>query len=97
MLDNLLDPSGVVAENFRMSVVTLKDGRVVNGLVGQGNEKILSVQSASEKLVLERAEVESVAPSLLSMMPEGLVDGLDDVQLRELIRYLMSPAQVPLP
>ena len=97
LLDNLLDPSGVVPETFKMSVVTLKDGRVVNGVVGQGNPKTLSVQSATEKLVLERSEIESVKPSSVSMMPEGLVDGLDDTQLRQLIRYLMSPTQVPLP
>lgn len=97
LLDNLLDPSGVVAENYRMSVVTLKDGRVLNGLVGQGSEKTVPVQSANESLVLERTEIESVRPSALSMMPEGLIDGLEDTQLRELIRYLMAPAQVPLP
>lgn len=97
LLDNLLDPSGVVPENFRMSVITLKDGRVVNGLVGSGNDRTLNVQSATEKLVLERAEVESVKPSSFSMMPEGLVDALSDAQLQELVRYLMSPGQVPLP
>ena len=33
LLENIVDPSAVVTADFRMSIVELKDGGVLNGLV----------------------------------------------------------------
>jgi hypothetical protein len=30
-------------------------------------------------------------------MPDGLIESLDETQVRDLVAYLMSPRQVPLP
>jgi len=96
LLDNILDPSGVVPDSYRVSVITLKDGRVLNGVAGAKTERTLTVQTPTEKLTLERVEIESVTESQLSMMPEGLIEALKEEDLRDLIGYLMVPSQVPL-
>jgi putative membrane-bound dehydrogenase-like protein len=90
LLDNIVDPSGVVPDGYRMSIVTLKDGRVLNGIAGTPSGRTLEVQTVTERLTLERAEIESVQPSSLSMMPEGLLDALSEEQARNLMGYLMS-------
>ena len=95
LLDNILDPSGVVPESYRVSIVTLKDDRVINGILGNRTERILQVQTPTEKLTLERSEVASIQESALSIMPEGLLEALSDEQARDLMAYLTSEAPPP--
>ena len=80
-----------------LTAITLKDGRVLNGLVRNANERTVTVISPAEQPTLERRAVESINLAEQSMMPEGLVDGLKPDELRDLIAYLMHPRQVPLP
>jgi putative heme-binding domain-containing protein len=96
LLDNILDPSGVVPESYHVSIINLKDGRVINGVVGVKTDRTLAVQTPTEKLTLERVEIESITESQLSMMPEGLFEALKEEDVRALITYLMAPTQVPL-
>lgn len=97
LLGNIIDPSAVVTADFRMSVLVLEDGRILNGILTQQNAKTVAVQTAKEKFVLGRADIESISPSLMSLMPDNLFQPLNDGQIRDLIGYLMSPAQVGLP
>ncbi len=97
LLENVVDPSAVVPADFRMSVVTLKDGRVLTGVVGGQAGRTLAVQTQTEPLTVERSEVDSVRPTAQSLMPDALLGELRDEQVRDLIAYLMSPRQVALP
>ncbi|MCA1684979.1 MAG: c-type cytochrome, partial [Planctomycetia bacterium] len=97
LLENLVDPSASVSADFRMVVVAMRDGRVLNGLVRAGTDRTLTLQTQTEAVVLDRAEVESLKPSPLSLMPEGLLDTLSKTEARDLVAYLMHRTQVPLP
>jgi len=48
-------------------------------------------------VTLDREEIESSKQSKTSLMPDGLLQNLTSVQIRDLIGYLMSTDQVPLP
>jgi putative membrane-bound dehydrogenase-like protein len=93
LLENILDPSAVVAADYKMSIIDLKDGRVLTGIVGEKRERTISVQTLNEKLTLERSEIEKIQSSSVSLMPEGLLDTLIDDEKRDLIGYLMTPSQ----
>lgn len=95
LLDNIVDPSAVVNADFRMSVLDLKDGRTLNGLIAANTERTLTLKTLTETLTLERAGVQSVQQSSLSLMPEGLLEALNETQVRDLIAYLMHRTQVP--
>jgi putative membrane-bound dehydrogenase-like protein len=97
LLENLIDPSATVSADFRMVTVALSDGRVLNGLVRAKTEHTLTLQTQSEAVVLNRDEIESLQPSTLSLMPEGLLDPLSAEEVRDLIGYLMQRTQVSLP
>jgi len=97
LLDNIIDPSAVVADVYRVSLVKLKDGRILDGIVVEQTDRTLTLQTPQERLVLPKADVTQVKPSKLSMMPEGLLDTLKPEQVRDLIGYLMSNQQVDLP
>ncbi len=97
LLENILDPSATVAADFRMSVFGMKDGRVINGVVVEKSEKTLTVQTQTDRVTIQRAEIEEQKVSTLSLMPDGLFQNLTEDQVRDLIGYLMSPDQVSLP
>jgi putative heme-binding domain-containing protein len=73
----------------------MKDDRVINGVVGTKTDRTVTVQTPMEKLVLERAEIESITESELSMMPDGLLDSFKPAEVRDLIAYLMATAPPP--
>jgi len=97
LLENIMDPSAVVTADFRMSVVELKDGRVLNGLIAAKTERTLTLKTMTETLTVERSEIATIRESALSLMPEGLLEALPADQARDLIAYLMHNSQVPLP
>jgi putative heme-binding domain-containing protein len=97
LLSNIIDPSAEVARDYRMSVVNTSSGRVVTGIVVERSPARLVVQTATEKMIVPAEDVESVKDSALSLMPDGQLDTLSREQVRDLIAYLMSKSQVPLP
>ncbi|MCE9606116.1 MAG: c-type cytochrome [Planctomycetia bacterium] len=97
LLENIVDPSAVVNKDFLMTMFTLNDGRVVSGIVTSENEETLVVQSAQAKLTLLKSDIDERALSKQSLMPEGALQPLSAVQIRNLLAYLMSEVQAPLP
>jgi putative heme-binding domain-containing protein len=78
-------------------VLRLADGRVVQGVILAETPHTLTVQTANETIPVAVADIEARKESTLSMMPEGLFDRLSADELRDLVAYLASPRQVPLP
>ena len=97
LLENIADPSGVVSADYRMSLLTLTDGRVLSGVIGAQTDKTLSLRTLAGESTVEKSEVAKQESSPLSMMPEGLLLAFPPEQVRDLIAYLMHPVQVPLP
>lgn len=96
VLQNILDPNAVIPNEYRASTVELKDGRVLTGIVRQGEGGALVVATASETVTVARVEVAEVVQSELSMMPEGLLQPLADQEFRDLIYYLARSGQSPM-
>jgi putative heme-binding domain-containing protein len=97
LLENIVDPGASVSADFRMVVVAMSDGRVLNGLVKAQTARTLTLQTQTEALTLDRSEIEGIRPSSSSLMPDGLLDPLTPDEVRDLIGYLSHPTQVPLP
>jgi putative membrane-bound dehydrogenase-like protein len=97
LLENIVDPSGVVNRDYRMSVVALADGRVLNGLVTARDDRTLTLVTPTDRHVIAAEDIDEVTVTEQSPMPEGMLDQLSPDAIRDLIGYLMQPAQVPLP
>src|SRR5262249_15117887 len=97
LLDNVLDPSAVVPYDYQVTLIQTKDGRLITGIIKQENEKVVTVQTQNEVLAVPKAEIDERTKSPISMMPEGLFAKLKDEEVRDLVAYLASPTQVPLP
>ncbi|MBM4004555.1 MAG: c-type cytochrome [Planctomycetes bacterium] len=90
LLENILDPSASVAADFRMQVYSLADGRVISGVALEQNEQTVRVQTATEPVVLRKADLETVRGTSLSLMPDGLFKELSDNDRLNLLAYLMA-------
>jgi putative membrane-bound dehydrogenase-like protein len=97
LLENIVEPSAVVSAEYRVSTVTTKDGRELAGIVKARTGRTLTLRTLTEEQTVELSEVLKEDISTLSMMPEGLLLALPPEQVRDLIGYLMHPAQVSLP
>lgn len=97
LLENIVDPGAVVSADFRLQVLTLKDGRVLNGMITAKTERSLTLRTTTEAIAIERTEIQEQREIAQSLMPEGLLSALEEGQARDLIAYLMAPTQIPLP
>ena len=97
LLTNVLDPNETIGRAYQLAIVNTRDGRVVVGMIQAENERALTIQSINEQVVLPRAEVTKITILPKSMMPEGLFQTLKDQEVADLVSYLASPRQVPLP
>jgi putative heme-binding domain-containing protein len=97
VLQKVIDPSAAVPKEYQMQVITLHDGRLINGIVRERSARSVVVQSDTQRLVLAAEDIEQMKPSKMSMMPERQFDKLQPEEIRDLLGYLATHSQVPLP
>jgi putative membrane-bound dehydrogenase-like protein len=97
LIENIIDPSAVISKEFRMSVLSLADGRVLNGVIVSKNNRTTTLLMQTETVTIENEEIEEVKLTSQSPMPDGQLDALSEAQVRDLFGYLRHPVQVPLP
>ncbi|MCG8584359.1 MAG: c-type cytochrome, partial [Pirellulales bacterium] len=97
ILYQIIDPNDDVPETYRMVLVTTLDGLVLNGRVAEEDaDRLVLITTEGRKAIL-KSEIDERVTSPNSIMPEGLLKDLKDDQVRDLILYLRSTKQVPLP
>ncbi|GAA5506597.1 PVC-type heme-binding CxxCH protein [Novipirellula caenicola] len=96
-LQNIIDPNALIGRDYQATQVLTTDGRVITGLLKDETQTALVIQTANEKVILDKEEIEERTLSKTSMMPEGQLDPMSADEVRDLIAYLASPVQVPLP
>lgn len=97
ILHNVIDPNAEIPNDYRTSNLETKDDRVITGIVKAQDNQAVTIVTPNETLVIPRAEVVSLRQGEISMMPEGLLQAFTNDEVRDLISYLKSPAQVALP
>lgn len=95
ILENLVDPSAVLGKDYRMTVITTTDGRVLSGIVQAESDTAITLRTLNDTVVIANSEIESRQLSELSLMPERLLDQMSPEEVRDLVAYLASPVQVP--
>jgi putative membrane-bound dehydrogenase-like protein len=95
ILENVLDPSAAVSRDYTLTNLATTDGRMISGIIREQKEKSLVIQTANERIVVPREDVEAIKPSASSMMPEGQLESLSPQEIRDLFAYLASTSQVP--
>lgn len=93
LLENVLDPNAVIGKAYQLNLFTMKDGRVMSGVIK--DETPASVKIAmmgGVEFTLPQADIAKREVSKLSTMPEGLFDALQPEMVIDLVKYLQSGA-----
>ncbi len=97
LLSNILDPSGEIQDDYRMVVVTTRDGRTFSGNVAMENDRTLALSLVGQDTVsIAKSNIQSKDVTNVSMMPAGLWETLEDQQIIDLVGYLRTSSQVAL-
>ena len=97
LLSNVLDPSALIGRDYLAHTIATEDGRVLTGIIRGEDKDTITLVTANETVTLPKSEVAGRRQSEQSMMPEDLWTPLSEHEMRSLVQYLASPAQVPLP
>jgi putative heme-binding domain-containing protein len=96
LLSNIVDPSAVMAKEYRPAVVTTTDGRVITGIVSAENDKSVTLRTATETIVLPKSEIDERTISDTSMMPDDQLKQFSPAEVLALFTYLRGKEQVPM-
>jgi putative heme-binding domain-containing protein len=96
ILESILHPSQVISDQYAGKTVTTVDGKIVVGLVAPAPDGSLVVlQANAQKVTIPKADVENIAPSKQSTMPDGLLNTLALQDVADLFAYMSGLKQAP--
>lgn len=97
ILESILTPSKVVAENYRNVQITTADGRqIVGRIVVEGDFRSEKLRIATEPLrptaiiEISKREIDEARESETSPMPQGLLDSFSQQDILDLMAFLTN-------
>ncbi len=94
LLESIVEPSKVISDQYGAINIRKKDGDIVSGrianLSGSGVNVVEDMFDPGRMTNVRRADIESMEPSTVSMMPEGLLNSLQPDEISDLLAYLLS-------
>ncbi|MEZ5301976.1 MAG: c-type cytochrome, partial [Verrucomicrobiales bacterium] len=95
VLPSILDPSGEIREGFENYLAQTKDGRVLGGFLADEDANAIVLRGFDgADHTIPRDQVTRLTPAGRSLMPDGLLDGLSDQELRDFFAYLRIPQPI---
>lgn len=94
LLDNIINPSKVINEQFVPIIVTKNDGSIMSGVVvnlsGDGVTLNTDLTDPNQRVNVDRKEVKSIELSTVSPMPPMLLAMLKKDEILDLLAYVLS-------
>jgi len=94
LLDQIINPSKEINEQFAPVVLTKLDGETVTGVIVNLNGDTVQVNTdlsnPNQREGVDRKQVKSIEPSKVSQMPEGLLNMLTKEEILDLVAYTLS-------
>jgi putative heme-binding domain-containing protein len=91
LLVSIVDPSAAIREEYTNFRIDTADDQTFVGLIKErGPDSVTIVDAAQQRTVIPKGDVRDERALTTSIMPEGLLDGLTEQQLRDLFAYLQK-------
>ncbi|CAN5728583.1 hypothetical protein BH11VER1_BH11VER1_27360 [soil metagenome] len=94
LLDQIINPSKEINEQFAPIVVTKNNGDMLSGVVvnlsGDGVTLNTDLSDPNQRVNVDRKEVKSIEPSKFSPMPMMLMNMLTKEEILDLVAYVLS-------
>ncbi|MBL9180598.1 MAG: c-type cytochrome [Verrucomicrobiaceae bacterium] len=91
VLRNILTPNAAMEPGYRIYRVEMKNGDLIDAFfVSEDKDAVVIRQAGLPDRRLPKADIRSTKFIRRSLMPEGLLDSLQDKQVADLLAYLMT-------
>lgn len=94
LLENIIDPSLVISDQYGSEEIKKKDGTsIVGRVVAEENNTLLVMSNPfvpDDHTRVPAADIASRQPWKQSMMPPGLINALNEDELRDFVAYILS-------
>jgi putative heme-binding domain-containing protein len=90
-LFNVLNPSGEIQDDYKLVVITTRDGRTYSGNVIAENDRQVSMRIVGKDVSkINKSEIQSreVMPS--SLMPVGILETIQENEVLDLVKYMQA-------
>ncbi len=89
LLLSVVNPNAEIREGYQFINIETTDGRSLSGFQLDRDHQVVVLRGLDgQDLTIATKEIADIQSMGRSMMPEGLLDGLNDQQLRDLFAYL---------
>jgi putative membrane-bound dehydrogenase-like protein len=91
LLTNMVDPNAFIREGYETYHITTTDNRSLVGTLESKSGSTYTIKSVSgERVILGLEQINKMVEQQTSTMPEGLLNGLTDQQMRDVFSYIMN-------
>jgi len=91
LLNNILSPNLFFMPNFQVFVTEDEDGELVEGLLAGSNSVTVTLRRAlGDETILHKKSMNRLKGINVSLMPEGLLEGLANQQVADLLEFIQS-------
>jgi len=95
MLLAVIDPNAGIREEYTNFELETQDGLLLTGYIKERAAQSVTIEDGQQgQVIVPKSKIKSLQASALSRMPEGLLDAMDDQQLRDLFVYLRSKGRL---
>jgi putative membrane-bound dehydrogenase-like protein len=93
LLAQIVEPSAYIRPEYVAYQAQLKDESVIDGLMVESTSSAVTLMDRNnERHILPRAQIRELKESQVSLMPEGLLEGLSPESVMNLFAYLQAKA-----
>ena len=97
LLNNIVDPNSDLQDDYRMVLVTTRDGRTYAGNIISESDRTLTLRIVGQdQVIISKSDIQSKEVQTVSMMPEGMLDFLTDREVIDLIGFLQTNSDAAL-
>ena len=88
LLQNIIDPNAVIGRDYQQTFITTKDGKFIAGVVSSEDDRTVTLKTLAATATLSKDSISKRELSPQSMMPVGLLNALEEPEVRDLFLYL---------
>jgi len=95
LLSNILEPSSDIQDDYKMVIVTTRDGRTYLGNVaGDTDRELVLKVVGQDRVTINKSDIQSREDTPNSMMPPGLINTMNDQEVLDLVAYLKTQKEL---
>ena len=92
LLLSVIHPNAEIRAGYEMTSIETTDGRLLTGFLSRNDEALIGIRMVGgNESILQRDHISKLEMQERSLMPESLLTGMSDEDLRDLFNYLRIP------